>query len=193
MSRSGSELLGGSRSIIIHDGIQSATPCFQRRGRSGMPGAGAIPRGWHRAARGSTPGAAGDPAAPARRAPPPWGLGSREPATAVVLQQSRDAGKADEEPTSDLVKVSLSSLDRVEDALSEILRIDGHGAPPRMPSFLEEAASGWLDRVHAVAFRAKPVRSNTYSNSLFVWILAVCRIIDFLGASKGLRSAGPAF
>jgi hypothetical protein len=48
----------------------------------------------------------------------------------VELQQADDEGEADDEAASDLAQRALVPLDGVEDALTEILRIGGHGSPP---------------------------------------------------------------
>jgi hypothetical protein len=51
-------------------------------------------------------------------------------ATPVVSQESNDERKADQEPLGDLAQRAVSTLDGVDDTLSEILGIDGHGSPP---------------------------------------------------------------
>src|SRR5205814_9077200 len=69
------------------------------------------------------------------------GSGWDRAGAAVGLQQPDDEGEADQEAASDLAQGALPALDRLEDPLSEILRIGGHRSPPhrdllsnRMPS-----------------------------------------------------------
>ena len=69
------------------------------------------------------------------------GLGLDRAGTAVGLQQADDEREAHDEAASDLAQRALTSLDGVQDALSEIVGIGGHGSPPhgdlrsnRMPS-----------------------------------------------------------
>jgi hypothetical protein len=64
------------------------------------------------------------------------GLGFDGPSLAMVSQQPSDEGEADAEPTRALAQRAFSSLHGVDDALAEILRRGGHGAPPpkRSPS-----------------------------------------------------------
>ena len=62
------------------------------------------------------------------------GLGFERAGAAVELQQPRDEGDADQEPTSDLAQRALTALDRIEDPLSEILRIGCHRSPPHQRS-----------------------------------------------------------
>ena len=69
------------------------------------------------------------------------GPGFERAGAAVELQQPGDEGDADQEPTSDLAQRALAALDRIEDPLSEILRIGCHRSPPHRDLLSNRAPS----------------------------------------------------
>src|SRR4051812_5121222 len=69
------------------------------------------------------------------------GLGFERAGVAVDSQQPRHEGDADQEPTSDLAQRALTAPDRIEDPLSEILRIGCHRSPPHRDLLSNRAPS----------------------------------------------------
>ena len=69
----------------------------------------------------------------------PMGLGLERAGVAVGSQEPRHERDADQEPASDLAQRALTALDRIEDPLSEILRIGCHRPPPH-PDLLSNRA-----------------------------------------------------
>ena len=64
------------------------------------------------------------------RVPTAMGPGFQRAGTTVQLQQPSDEGDADQEPAGDLAQGPITTLDRLENPLAEILRVGFHGSPP---------------------------------------------------------------
>src|SRR5262249_18781307 len=64
------------------------------------------------------------------RIPPAVGPRFDRAAAAVQLQQPGDESDADQEPFSDLANGPFATLNRIDDALSEILGVGSHRSPP---------------------------------------------------------------
>jgi hypothetical protein len=47
----------------------------------------------------------------------------------------------------------------------------------KMPRFFEDAANCFLEMIYVDMFRASPGLSIIYGNSIFVWFLALCRVV----------------